>query len=304
MDSALELAPVSLPVLAALLGLIVGSFLNVVIHRLPRGESIAWPGSRCPSCTSAIRWFDNVPVVSWLLLRGRCRRCGVAISARYPTVELVTGALFLAFALRHGAGPMLPVWWAFAAVLVAAAVIDFDHQIIPDELSLGGLALALVLVPGAQVVAGAPWAPALQSAVLGALLGGGLFWLVGFAHARVSSALGREFAHWPGEGEPVPTPGTLDYWVWFPGVGFGDVKLLAMIGAVVGPFGVLWTIFAASAVGLVLGLGFALVTRHWNAPFGFAPAIAAGALLVVLLPAGWLTELLVAGLPAWSAVFA
>ena len=139
------------------------------------------------------------------------------------------------------------------------------------------------------MLAGAPIGAALLHSAGGALLGGGIFWSIGFAHARVSAALGREFAHWPGEGEPLPTPFSLDYWVWFPGVGFGDVKLLAMIGAVLGPVGVLWTILAASLLGLALGVGFALVTRHWNAPFGFAPAIAAGALLVALLPGAWLS---------------
>lgn len=292
MESVLALSPAGLAVFAVLLGLIVGSFLNVVIHRLPRGESLAWPGSRCPACEAPIRWFDNVPVLSYLVLRGRCRRCSVGISARYPAVELATGTLFLLFALRFGPVPMLPLWWCFAAALVATSVIDFDHQIIPDEISLGGLALALLLVPAAQTLAGAALAPALLRSAAGAALGGGLFWIVGFSHARLSVALGREFAHWPGEDEPLPTPGMLDYWVWFPGVGFGDVKLLAMIGAVLGPLGVLWTIFAASGVGLLLGLGFALATRQWNAPFGFGPAIAAGALLVALLPegvlAGWL----------------
>jgi leader peptidase (prepilin peptidase)/N-methyltransferase len=269
-------------------GLVIGSFLNVVIHRLPRGESLAWPGSRCPACRAPIRWFDNLPVASWLLLRGRCRRCRAPISARYPIVELATALVFIALALRHGAGPMLPVWWAFAAALIATAAIDFDHQIIPDEISLGGLAVALVAVPAIQMLAGARAGDALLHSAGGALLGGGVLWSIGFAHARVSAALGREFAHWPGEGEELPTPGSLDYWVWFPGVGFGDVKLLAMIGAVLGPLGVLWTIMAASLAGLAMGLGFSLVTRRWNAPFGFAPAIAVGALLAALVPGGWL----------------
>ena len=273
---------------AFLIGLVIGSFVNVVIHRLPRGESLAWPGSRCPACRAPIRWFDNLPLVSWLLLRGRCRRCAAPISPRYPAVELVTALVFTAFALRHGAGPMLLVWWAFAAALIATAAIDFAHQIIPDEISLGGLLVALVAVPGIQALTGAPFAAALLRSAAGALLGAGIFWSIGFVHARVSAALGREFAHWPGEGESLPTPGSLDYWVWFPGVGFGDVKLLAMIGAVLGPLGVLWTILAASLLGLALGLGFALVTRRWNAPFGFGPAIASGALLVALLPGTWL----------------
>ncbi|MGH0028680.1 MAG: prepilin peptidase [Myxococcota bacterium] len=284
MEALNQLSPAGALALAGVLGLVVGSFLNVVIHRLPRGESLAWPGSHCPHCDAPIHWYDNLPVVSYLVLRGRCRSCGVRISPRYPAVEAITGVVFVALAVRHGAGPMLPLWWAFGAALVATAFIDFDHQIIPDEISLGGLAVALFCVPGALWWSGDALAPAVVRSLAGAALGGGLLWGVGFVHARVSASLGREFPHWPGEGESLPTPGSVDYWVWFPGVGFGDVKLLAMIGAVLGPVGVLYTILAASLSGLVLGLGFAAVTRQWNAPFGFAPAIAAGALLVALLP--------------------
>jgi leader peptidase (prepilin peptidase)/N-methyltransferase len=284
MDLVTAIPRAELAVVVGAFGLIVGSFLNVVIYRLPQGESLSWPGSHCTDCQAPIRWFDNVPVVSYLVLRGRCRRCGAGISLRYPAVELLTGALFAVAALRYGADPMLPLWCAFAAALVATAAIDFDHQIIPDEISLGGLVLALLLVPGLQVLDGSSFGAALGRSLLGAVLGGGLFWLVGFLHARVSATMGREFEHWPAEGETFPTPGSVDYWVWFPGVGFGDVKLLAMIGAVVGPFGVLQTILAASIAGLVLGIGWAMVTRHWSAPFGFGPAIAVGALLVVLLP--------------------
>jgi leader peptidase (prepilin peptidase)/N-methyltransferase len=199
-------------------------------------------------------------------------------------VELVTALLFAGIVWRYGLQPMTPLWCAFAAALLACAVIDFDHQIIPDEISLGGLVVALVLTPLLRAASGAdPWS-ALAASVGGALLGGGLFWLVGFLHARISTALGRRFAHWPGPGEPTPSPKSLDYWVWFPGVGFGDVKLLAMIGAVLGPLGVLQTILAASLAGLALGLAWAVALRRFGAPFGFGPALAAGALLVVLAP--------------------
>jgi leader peptidase (prepilin peptidase)/N-methyltransferase len=231
-----------------------------------------------------VRWFDNVPVLAWLWLRGRCRSCRAPISWRYPAVELATGLLFAAIAWRYGWQPMTAIWCAFGAALLAGAVIDFDHQIIPDEISLGGLALALLLVPLARVASGGDWLSALAWSAGGAALGGGLFWLVGFVHARVATALGRQFEHWPGEGEPLPTPRTRDYWMWFPGVGFGDVKLLAMIGAVLGPIGVLQTILAASLSGLVLGLAWAVALRRLGAPFGFAPALAAGALLVILAP--------------------
>ena len=270
---------------AFVLGLVVGSFLNVVIHRLPRGESLVYPGSRCPGCGTAIAPWDNVPVLGWLWLRGRCRRCDARIALRYPLVELFTALVFAAIALRHGATAMTLVWLAFAAALIAAAAIDFDHRIIPDEISVGGLAVALVAVPAAQWADGtAFFMAALERSLLGAVLGAGALWSVGFAHARIATALGRRFEHWPGPGTELPRPASLDYWIWFPGVGFGDVKLLAMIGAVAGPLGALETILAASLAGLVLGIAWAAVTRQWNVPFGFAPALAAGALLVVLSP--------------------
>jgi leader peptidase (prepilin peptidase)/N-methyltransferase len=270
---------------AAVLGCVVGSFLNVVIHRLPRGESIVRPRSRCPGCGASIAAFDNVPILSWLWLRGRCRRCRAPISWRYPAVEALTGALFAAIAWRHGLAPDTLLWMAFAAALVAAAAIDFDHRIIPDEISLGGLAVGLLAVPALAVLDGARVWPAVAHSAGGALVGGGLVWATGFAHARLSAALGRRFDHWPGEAEAYPRPSSLDYWMWFPGLGFGDVKLLAMVGAFLGPFGVAQTIVAASLAGLVLGVGYGLATRRWSAPFGFGPAIAAGALLVLLAPA-------------------
>ncbi len=278
------LAPGWLAALAGSFGLFVGSFLNVVIHRLPRGESVVAPRSRCPACGRGIRAWENVPVLSFLALRRRCAGCGAAISWRYPAVEILTAVLFAAVAWRYGAVPTTPVYCALAAALVAAAAIDFDHRIIPDEISLGGLAAALAVVPLLEWRGGEPLAGAFAHSAAGALLGGGVLWLVGFLHARVSVAMGRRFEHWPGEAEAPPRPRSLDYWTWFPGVGFGDVKLLAMIGAVLGPHRVLETILAASLAGLVFGLAWVTVTRRWDAPFGFGPAIACGALFVVLVP--------------------
>jgi len=269
---------------AFVFGLCVGSFLNVVIHRLPRDESIVHPSSHCPGCQTPLRWFDNLPLVSYLWLRGRCRGCGGHISLRYPVIELVTGLLFAGVVLRFGATPMTLVGCAFAAALVATAAIDFDHQIIPDEISLGGLAVALVAVPATAWFDAEPLRVAIVRSLAGALLGGGTLWVVGFLHARVSAGFGRRFEHWPGEGEALPRFGSLDYWTWFPGVGFGDVKLLAMIGAVLGPAGVLETIVLASLVGLAVGALVTLSQRTWNTPFGFAPAIAVGALLALLAP--------------------
>ena len=282
------LAPLSEPAalvgVSLIFGLLIGSFLNVVIHRLPLGESVVHPASRCPSCGSAIKPWDNVPVLSYLWLRGRCRSCGVGISSRYPAVELFTGLVFAAIAWRFGLAPETALWMVFAAGLIVAALVDLDHQIIPDEVSLGGLALGLVAAPCVRVLAGIPVERAILWSVGGALLGGGILWSVAFLHARVAVALGREYDHWPGEGEDVPRPSSLDYWVWFPGMGFGDVKLLAMVGAFLGPWGVLETIVAASLIGLVMGLVYAALTRTWSSPFGFGPAIAAGALIALLLP--------------------
>ena len=276
-----------LPLFAAFAGLLgarVGSFLNVVIHRLPRGESVVRPGSRCPACGRAIRPWHNVPVLSWLALRGRCRDCGARISARYPLVEAGTAALFVLIALRFGPAPATPLWMAFGAILLAAALIDADHRIIPDELSLGGLAIGLTLMPAAQVLEGASAADAWRHALAGAALGGGTLWVVGFVHARVCAAAGRRFEHWPGEGEDYPRAGSLDWWTWFPGMGFGDVKLLAMIGAFVGPVGVVYTIVAASLLGLVFGIAWAALRRGLGVPFGFGPMLALGALLAILVP--------------------
>ncbi|MCH2172349.1 prepilin peptidase [Myxococcota bacterium] len=269
---------------ALVFGLVVGSFLNVVIHRLPRGESLVRPRSRCPHCSQAVSILDNIPVVSYLRLGGRCRHCRTRISLRYPAIEILTGLLWAGLVFRFGVHPMTFVWMLFSAALVAAAVIDFDHRIIPDEISIGGLVVAVMLVPVAHALDGSPFTAAFMRSLIGALVGGGLLWSVAFVHARVCAALGRHFDHWPGEGESFPTVGQLDYWTWFPGLGLGDVKLLAMIGAVQGALGALATLVLASVAGLALGIAWAMTTRRWGVPFGFAPAIAAGALLVVFLP--------------------
>ena len=289
-----ELGPGFVYASALAFGLVVGSFLNVAIHRLPLGESVVSPRSRCPGCNRPIAARDNVPVLSYLLLGGKCRGCGQRISVRYPGVELLTGLLFVASAWSAGPTAMALVMMGFSAAMVVAAFVDFDHQIIPDPVSLGGLGVGLVVVPLVRSLEpGAAYGGALTESALGAALGGGLLWSVGFFHARVSVALGRTFSHWPGEGEPVPGPSQADYWLWFPGLGLGDVKLLAMIGAFLGPWGVFDTLLLASLIGLVVGLGWGLVRRDWSSPFGFGPALAAGALLSAYLPLheAWLRSL-------------
>ena len=287
----IEIAPGALLPLALVVGLLIGSFLNVVIHRVPEQRSIITPPSHCPSCQSPIAPWDNVPLLSYCWLRGRCRHCGVSISLRYPAVELVTGLLFLSIAWRFGATPWTLVYCAFAAALVAAAMIDYDHQIIPDGISLGGLAVALVVVPLVHWYDGFGYANALVRSAIGAGVGAGVLWAVAFLHARISVAMGRQFEHWPGEGVALPRPLEADYWLWFPGLGLGDVKLLAMIGAVLGPVGVLDSILASSLVGLLLGGLQAVMRGALGSPFGFAPAIAVGAVATLFLPRLWLLEI-------------
>jgi leader peptidase (prepilin peptidase)/N-methyltransferase len=133
-------------VIAAVMGAIIGSFLNVVIHRLPRGESLAFPGSRCPECGEAIKAYDNIPVLSWLILRGRCRSCGARISPRYPLVEALTALLFAAVVVRFG--PDRDVWLglAFVLVLVPVTFIDLDHRIIPNKITAPAAVVAIALV--------------------------------------------------------------------------------------------------------------------------------------------------------------
>jgi leader peptidase (prepilin peptidase)/N-methyltransferase len=288
----IEVAPGALLPIALVLGLMIGSFLNVVIHRVPLGQSIATPPSHCPMCETAIQPWHNIPLLSYLWLRGRCRHCAAPISLRYPAVELLTGLIFVAIAWRFGATSWTVLYWSFSSALVAAAMIDFDHQIIPDSISLGGLGVALLVVPILDVAHGTPWLAGLVRSLSGALVGAGVLWLVAFVHARVSVALGRRFEHWPGEGEELPRPGELDYWLWFPGLGLGDVKLLGMIGAVVGAIGVLDTILVSSLIGVVFGAVQAVARGALGRPFGFAPAIAIGAIANLFLPRLWLLHLL------------
>ncbi len=224
------------------LGLVLGSFLNVLIYRLPRDRSIAWPPSACPSCQARIRPWDNVPVLSWLWLGGRCRDCRAPISWRYPAVEL--SAALLLVGLAHALGPRLGLVPAavFALALLAVAIIDFDFRIIPDEISLGGLLLGLFARGfGAADIA---------TGLIGALVGGGSLWLVATAYRK---ATGVE------------------------GMGGGDVTLAAMIGSFLGWPGVFLTIFGAALAGTLVGAGLLLSQRgdrRTALPFGafLAPA--------------------------------
>lgn len=239
-------APLPAPLLAAfvtLLGCAIGSFLNVCIHRLPRGLSVVSPPSSCPGCGHRIRWYQNVPVLSWLLLGGRCAACRMPISIRYPIVEAVTGALFLLHALAIGIDPLLLVRLAFAAAMVVLFAIDLEHQILPDVVTLPGIVLGFV----------ASWwlPPGWQSSLLGILIGGGLPWALAEVYVRVRGV---------------------------EGLGFGDVKMLAMIGAVLGWSLMLLTLLAASLLGALVGGALILAgrgDRQLRLPFGTFLAVAA-----------------------------
>ncbi len=257
------------------LGACIGSFLNVCIHRLPAEESIVRPGSRCPRCGTPIAWHDNLPIVSWLWLGARCRHCRSSIAVRYPLVEFGTGLLALAALLAFGPTPTGAVAFAFTAALLLVSVIDLDHRFIPDEVSLPGVVVGLALA----VVTGHP--SPLESA-LGAALGGGVLWLVAWGYQR---ATGIE------------------------GMGLGDVKLLAMIGAFLGWRAIPAVLVIASVVGSFTGFAVMLAprdrakrqriarrlgrralvpyvrraARRTEIPFG--PFLALGAVLVLFFPA-------------------
>jgi leader peptidase (prepilin peptidase)/N-methyltransferase len=239
-----------------MLGAVIGSFLNVVIHRVPREESIAFPASHCPSCGTAIRPYDNIPVVSWAVLRGRCRSCKTAISARYPAVELLTAALFALTYVHAGLTLALPFDLAFVAAIVALVFIDAEHMILPNVITYPGAALALLaraVVPNLYGVASLgggqtqlrPWLVSLAGAVLGALVGGGFLWLVGWAWER---------------------------WRGVEAMGLGDVKMMLMVGAYLGWPLTLLTIFVGVLTGSFAGVGVMLGRRERDMqlmlPFG------------------------------------
>ena len=206
--------------LAFCLGASIGSFLNVCIHRIPAEESVVRPPSRCPGCQSPIAWYDNVPIVSWIVLGGHCRRCRTTIAARYPIVEAATGALALLALWRFGPTPVALVAFAFTAALLLITYIDFDHLFIPDEVSLPGVLIGLG-------VAALPGGIGVANAAVGAALGGGILWLVAWSYER---STGTE------------------------GMGLGDVKLLAMIGAFLGWQAIPAVLVVASIGGSLAGV--------------------------------------------------
>jgi len=247
----------------AILGLILGSFYNVCIVRLPAEESVVFHGSRCPKCKSAIPWYLNIPVLSYLWLRGKCQHCSSRISIQYPLVEVSTSLLFLGLYFSYGLSIRFLAYSVFSSLLLIISVIDLYHQIIPDELSLPGLILGLIACFFTHDLL---W----WQSLLGILVGGGIFWLIAASYEKFS---GRE------------------------GLGGGDIKLLGMIGAWLGVQSILLVIVISSALGSVVGLSLmALRGRDFKSAIPFGPFLAVAA-LVYLLQGVRLQNLLFPDLP-------
>jgi len=250
-----------------LLGAVLGSFLNVVIYRWPRGESLTWPGSFCRTCLTSISWWANVPILGWFFVRGRCAHCGHPYSFRYPAVELLTALCSVGLFWRMGLSWSFLETWIMILMLIAGMGIDWDHMILPDELTLGGVVLGLV---------GAALNPerSFTDAILGVLLGGGFLWAIAYLYIVWR---GRE------------------------GMGGGDIKLLAWVGAVLGYQSVPFVILVASLFGSVGGLAWAALSKsasadqggseqvgsghgdsHWLRPMPFGPFLGGATILYVL----------------------
>jgi leader peptidase (prepilin peptidase) / N-methyltransferase len=229
--------------IAALFGLVIGSFLNVCIYRLPRDLSIVWPASRCTTCGRELSWYENIPVFSYAVLRGRCRTCGQHISVMYPLIELLTAGVFVATCAAFGVSWLLPIRLLFGCAMIVLLVIDLQHQVLPNEITVPGIAVGLAF----GLVAPPGW----RDALIGAIAGGGLLWLVAWGYER---------------------------WRGIEGLGFGDVKMLAMIGAFLGWKLMLLTLMAASLLGSLTAVALLAARRaDWQSklPLGTFLAIAA-----------------------------
>lgn len=227
-----------IPLFAGVYGLLIGSFLNVCSLRWPVDQSVVRPRSRCPNCDTLIAWYDNVPVLSWAILRGRCRHCAHPVSVQYPLVELTTGFLWAGAFVFHG-----PSWEAvragvFLSILLGISVSDARFYIIPDQFSVGGavVGIAMAFLPG-----GIEWIPA----VIGAASGYAVLWIVGVLGTWLIEKL---------------SPGRLEAAGVEQAMGGGDIKMMMMIGAFLGPWGVALTVFLGSVLALVVTMVRALVS--------------------------------------------
>jgi len=240
-------------------GTVVGSFLNVCIWRIPREESVLKPASHCPKCNTPIAWYDNIPIVSYLVLRGRCRHCGEPISIRYALVEVLTGTLFVCLYLKFGLTIAFAIYCALVASFIAVTFIDIDHYIIPNRITFGGIGVGAVLSFTAKYIPGDRF---IVTNTVQALLGGVVFAGVLYVLDQVSQLIFKK-----------------------PGMGGGDVKLAAMIGLFVGLRLVFPVILVASVMGSVIGIGI-LIARRKEEPdpshyIPFGPYLVLGTIIVL-----------------------
>lgn len=235
---------------AFIFGMCIGSFLNVCIYRLPAFKSIISPSSSCPTCGKTIKFYDNIPVLSYLILKGHCRYCKSPISLRYACVEIITGLLALCSFLKYGLSLQALIIFAFISALIVITYIDIDHKIIPNQITLPGIPIflfAALIFPEMH----------LTDSLLGILSGGGSLFLIAWIYKAITQKAG---------------------------MGGGDIKLLAMIGAMIGWKGVLFTIYAASATGTAVGVLLMLVkgkSIKFAIPFG--PFLSIGAITYIFL---------------------
>ncbi|HEY6871477.1 MAG TPA: prepilin peptidase [Geobacteraceae bacterium] len=240
--------PIVFYIFAFIFGAVVGSFLNVCIHRVPKEESVVFPPSRCPGCGFRIPWYDNVPIVSWLLLRGKCRSCRAPISPQYPLVEAINALLTLFLFMRFGPSLAFLALFLFCSAMVVVTFIDLEHQIIPDAISLPGIVAGFAF---SFFMPQLGW----KGSLFGILVGGGSLYLVAFLYQLFT---GKE------------------------GMGGGDIKLLAMMGAFFGWKSIPFIIFVSSLFGSVIGVTVMLIQKKDSKlaiPFG--PFLVFGAILYI-----------------------
>ena len=238
-----------------LLGSAIGSFLNVCIYRLPRKKSIVTPPSACPGCDKPIRFYDNIPILSYILLRGKCRDCNTKISIRYPLVELLTAILFLILYRKLEFTFELFVFLIFVSLLIAISFIDLDFQIIPDILSIGGVVLGLLLAIARPFFRNIDPKFGILDSLYGIVLGGGLLLAIAWVYQFFTK---RE------------------------GMGGGDIKLLGMIGAFCGIKGVIFSLVSGSVLGTVVGIPLMLAKgRDTKYAIPFGPFLSLGALVYI-----------------------
>ncbi len=268
--------------LAFLAGLILGSFLNVCIHRWPLEESVVRPRSRCPHCKGMISWRDNIPLLSYFALRGRCRHCQEPIAKRYPAVELLTALLFAGLVHKYGIQPFTFKCLLFTAMMIVLVATDLEHYILPDEITIGGLVIGLAMSPFIAIPAGAtqivwllsglspePWQKSLAESAIGAAFFGGMLWALREIYYRVRKV---------------------------DGLGFGDVKMVAMMGAFWGVVDTMMMLIVGSLLGAVIGASIVMFGgKKWSHELPYGSYLGAAAIAVVF----WGDELLGA---YWSAL--